>query len=161
MEKVIKYLASFITGAVIGAGAMGLHQKKVKEPDKGTSPYRFEVGFHLFNKWIKIKNEGRTLEAYFHDNEIATVAIYGVGALGERLFEDLRKIDIEVKYAIDRIADTKYIEGLKIVGIEDELKDVDVIIVTPVQDYYAIEELLEHKTDVDIVSLEDIIDYCC
>ena len=121
---------------------------------------RFEIGYHIFNNWLKIKNQGKSLKAYFEDNELKSVAIYGMGGLGERLFEDLKTLDINVVYAIDRMAGVKHIEGLHIIGIEDELKDVDAIIVTPVQDFYSIERILEEKTDSEIISLEDIINYC-
>lgn len=164
MGKITKILINIAAGATLGALAMKLGMKYFgnKRPNQETniSAYRFEIGFHLFNNWMKLKNDGKTLEAYFKDNEISTVAIYGMGALGERLYEDLKACNINVMYAIDRIAGSKNIEGLKIIGAEDELKQVDAIIVTPVQDFYAIEEALEQKTDADIISLEDIVEYC-
>jgi len=134
--------------------------KKVKVEKSIISPNRFEVGFHILSNWLKIKNEAKKLETYFLENEISTIAIYGMGALGERLFEELKNSDIKVLYAIDRIANSKKIDGLKIVSVEEELSIVDAIVITPVQDYYTIEEQLEKKTDADIISLEDIIDFC-
>jgi|GEM_PF-676148 Predicted dinucleotide-utilizing enzyme len=130
------------------------------ENDSIVSPKRFEVGFQILNNWIKIKNAGRDLKTYFIDNEISTVAIYGMGALGERLYEELSNTEIKVVYAIDRMAEKKGFEGLRIVSADDVLEDVDVIIVTPVQDYDNIEKMLEMKTDANIISLEDIVNYC-
>lgn len=158
-ENIISRFGMLILGFGLGAASIKMFQKK-KDEASPISSVRFEVGFNIFSNWLKIKNEGRTLEKYFEDNEIGTVAIYGVGALGERLFEELKNTEIKVMYAIDRIADSKRIEGLKIVGADDELEDVDAIIVTPVQDFYLIEEKLEQKTDSDILSLEDIVNYC-
>ena len=157
-----KIVISLFFGVGLGMGLNRVIMKycgRKKVEDTVISPNRFEVGFNLFNKWIKLKNEGKTLTPYFLDNEISTIAIYGMGALGERLFEELRSSAVRVVYAIDRNADSKHIEGLKIVGAEDELGDVDAIIVTPVQDYDAIEEKLNQRTDADIISLEDILDY--
>jgi len=159
MKKLLKNMIVFIFGAGAGVAATKIIKKKRIE-DTVVSTNRFETGFNLFNKWLKLKNEGKTLIQYFTDNEIKTVAIYGMGAIGERLFQELSIIGIKVIYAIDRIANSKNIEGLKIIGLEDEYQEVDLIVVTPIQDFYDIEEMLEVKTDADIVSLEDVIDYC-
>ena len=158
-----KSAVSLILGMGLGIGLDRLGMKywlKKKTSDTVISPNRFEIGFNVFGKWLKLKNEGKTLATYFSDNEITTVAIYGMGALGERLFEELRNSEVKVAYAIDRIADSKHIEGLKIIGVEDEFNEVDAIIVTPIQDFIAIEEKLEQSTDADIISLEDVVDYC-
>lgn len=122
---------------------------------------RFELGFHIFNQWLYLKQKGKNLQPYFEDNLLIDTAIYGMGALGERLYDELKGSDISVKYAIDRIADSKSIPGLKVYGCDEiRLPETDVIIVTPVQDYWGIVELLEAKTDAAIVSLSDIIEYC-
>jgi len=149
-----------IITSIISATAIWKCYKNEKNEVTSVGADRFEIGFQIFNKWLKLKNQGKSLKPYFEDNDLKTVAIYGVGGLGERLFEDLKSLDINVIYAIDRVAGMKHIEGLHIVGIEDELKDVDAIIVTPVQDFYAIEKVLEEKTDSEIISLEDIVNYC-
>lgn len=160
MAKIIKIIINFVSGFALGAAAMKYYGMKKDKQETNISAYRFEVGFHIFNNWMKLRHDGKTLEGYFKDNQISTVAIYGIGALGERLYEELMACNINVVYAIDRIASTKSIEGLKIVGADEELGLVDAIIVTPVQDFYAIEEKLEYKTDADIISLEDIVEYC-
>lgn len=122
---------------------------------------RFEIGFHIFNQWMYLKQRGRGLKPYFSDNMIKNIAIYGMGALGERLYEELQTSGISVKYAIDWYAEFKNVPGLKIYGVnEDVLPPADVIVVTPVQDYWAIVELLENKTEAAIVSLGDIVGYC-
>ena len=127
---------------------------------KTTIPSIFELGFHVFDKWMKIKHEGKSLQKYFDDNRIKTVAIYGMGSLGERLYEDLKTTDIEVVYAIDRKAAVIKIEGLKIVTLEDSLDKVDAVIVTPIHLFYGIEADLEKVMEADIISLEDVVEYC-
>lgn len=163
-KKVISGLLLGI-GLVTGIGLV-LHKviiqgNKAKKGDLYIiSPKRFEIGFQLMSKWLRLKNEGISLKEYFTDNEILTVAIYGMGELGERLYEELCNNKINVSYAIDRIAEKKSIYGLKIVKPDEFLEEVDAIIVTPVQDYTSIEETLEKKTTAQIVSLEDVIYYC-
>lgn len=122
---------------------------------------RFEAGFHILNQWLAIKQKGKNLASFFEDNNIGNAAIYGMGALGERLLCDLRQLQIPVLYGIDKMAEEKRIQGLKLYGADaDFYPDVDAIIVTPVQDYWNIVEALKNKTKVPILSLEDVIEYC-
>lgn len=161
--KYVSSLLALISGAGIGYYVIKKRITKKKTDNENVmivSPKRYEVGFALMNQWIKLKNEGKNFEKYFHDKDIKRVAIYGLGALGERLYEDLLHIDIEVVYGIDRIADSKKIEGLRIVKPNELLEAVDRIIVTPVQDYPYIEYELSQNTSSHIISLEDILQYC-
>lgn len=134
--------------------------KQSKQNQIMASPARFEAGFHLLNNWLKLKNEGKTLATFFHDNDFSVIAIYGMGALGERLYEELSGTEIKVAYAIDRLADKKSRNGLRIIPMEEELERTDVIIVTPIQDFEVIERQLELRTEIDIISLEDVVNYC-
>lgn len=122
---------------------------------------RFEAGFYILNQWLAIKQQGKTLYSFFEDNDISTVAIYGMGALGERLLCDLQQSPVQVLYGIDRMAKDKKVQGLQLYGTDtDCYPDVDAIIVTPVQDYWIIVEALKNKTKVPILSLQDVIEYC-
>ena len=122
---------------------------------------RFETGFHIFNQWLGLRQRGKRLFPYFEDNLIGRAAIYGMGALGERLYEELKGGSVSVVYAVDRAAGKKNIPGLKIYGLEEEnLPEADVMIVTPVQDYWAVVAMMETKTKAAIVSLADIVEYC-
>lgn len=136
---------------------MKVDKEKINTPAEN----RFEISSRIFNKWLCIRQKGQNLIPYFEDNLIHTVAIYGMGALGERLFDELKETSIEITYAIDRIADSKKKPGLKIYGNNElDYPQTDVIIVTPVQDYWQIVEQLKDRISMPIVSLEDIADYC-
>ncbi len=122
---------------------------------------RFEIGFQILNRWLFLSQNGKTLIPFFHNNFIKNIAIYGMGVLGERLYDELKNSDIVVKYGIDRIAKSKNISGIKIYDIDEKyFHNIDVIVVTPVQDYWAIVELLEQRTEAVILSLDDIVEYC-
>ena len=121
---------------------------------------RFRVGFNLFDQWLKKYEDGKDIKAFFIDNDIKSVAIYGLGALGRHLLNQLCQEGIEVAYAIDRMAGELKDSGIKVLGSDSESFPVaDVIIVTPIQDYWSIVSILETKTKVPIVSLEDVISY--
>lgn len=124
-------------------------------------PPFFVWGFHILNKWLQIKNRGCSLKPYFEDNFFSKVAIYGLGAIGERLYEELQSEGIEVAYGIDQNAKNIHINGLEMRTLEEELPMVDVVIVTPIA-FYEIEKSLYKKMSEEtiIVSIEDIVDYC-
>ena len=122
---------------------------------------RFEIGFYILNQWLDLRQHGKNLIPFFKDNLIKTIAIYGMGLLGERLYEELKDGEIIVKYGIDRIAESKSGQELKIYSSSEKtFPEIDAIVVTPVQDYWVIVEQLEIKTDAAIVSLEDVVNYC-
>lgn len=123
------------------------------------STNRFEQNFHILNKWLCLRQRGQSLLSYFEDNLLLSAAIYGMGAMGERMFDELQSLPVEIAYGIDRMAGKK-IPGLKIYDLNiKEYPPTDVIIVTPVSDYWNIVEQLKDKTDAPIVSLEDVVDY--
>lgn len=119
-----------------------------------------ELGFKILNNWLKLKHQSKTLQKYFDDNYIKTVAIYGMGELGKRLFEELKSLDVEVTYAIDINAENIDIDGLEIFTLDNTLPKVDVIIITPVHLFYEIEDNLLKKGIKDVISLEDLVVYC-
>ncbi len=121
----------------------------------------FQIGFQILNQWLCLKQHGKTLIPFFKDNFIQCIAIYGMGALGERFYEEMYNSGITIAYAIDRIAALKRKSGLKIYSPdEDPFPAVDAIVVTPVRDYWKIVESLGEKINVPILSLRDIVDYC-
>lgn len=126
---------------------------------KPASPSIFELGFHIFNKWMYLKQKGVSLEMFFRDNLFAHVAIYGYGALGQRLAADMERMDVEFGCIIDRNAENIRVADIPVLTLADELPAVDVVVVTTVQFYGEIEAQLEEVTDACIVSMEDLVEY--
>lgn len=122
---------------------------------------RFEIFYHILARWLSVRQKKRTLVAYFQDNFISEVAVYGMGALGERLMDELEDTPIRVSFAIDRMAEDKKAKGLTVYGLDEtNYPKTELLIVTPVHDYWGIVELLQDRINAPIVSLEDIVDYC-
>lgn len=122
---------------------------------------RFEIFYHILDQWLSLRQKNRTLVPYFEDNFISEVAVYGMGALGERLIDELEDTPVSVSFAIDRMAEDKKVEGVKVFGVgETNYPHTELLIVTPVHDYWGIVELLQDRIDAPIVSLEDIVSYC-
>lgn len=155
MKKGIVAMFSGLLGATVGAVVAGNVQGKTIEK-KSEKVDKFKAYYNLLNQWLSLRQEGKTLEKYFADNNIKTIAIYGMGELGNRLFDELKNSTVTVKYAIDKNAESTYSE-IEVIDPENDFEPVDAIIVTAVFAYDKIEEMLREKTDIQILSLEDVV----
>ncbi len=153
--KVVSVLAGGAAGAVAGSAAMNsVMGKKLK--DKNEWFKKVVSYYHLYDQWLSIRQQGKSLVEYFEKNNYKTVAIYGMKELGERLYDELKSSDVTVKYFIDKNADELYAD-VDILTPDEELELVDVIVVTATYYFDDIEETLSEKVEYPIVSLEDII----
>lgn len=156
MKKKGTVLLSLVTGLVSGMGSMGYFKnKELAEKDKKIE--KFRSYYNLLNQWIINNHAGKSLEQYFIDHNYHTIAIYGMGEIGNRFYEQIKESDkIEVKYAIDQEA--SYISGMLKVYDPDETEfpEVDVVVVTALFAYDEIAKMLNAKKFLTI-SLEDII----
>ena len=155
MKKGSLTVISTLVGAVAGGVATKASSSKTIAA-KNETLKKVHVLYTVFDRWLQIRQEGRTLEEYFKKNNYKTVAIYGMKELGERLLDELKDSDIAVNYAIDKNADEIYVD-VDIVTPDDELKPVDVIVVTAVYYFDEIADMLSEKVDYPVVSLEDIV----
>lgn len=114
------------------------------------------VQFYVMSQWVKLKQEKNNLSVYFEEREYKSIAIYGMGKIGQMLLEELKETDIEVAYGIDQNAETTY-STIDVLSLNDKLPQVDVIVVTVMDLFTRIEAGLKEKTDCPIVSLMDIV----
>ena len=112
--------------------------------------------YHIFNHWLKLKQQDISCRDYFIENEYHKIAIYGFKELGERLYDELKESEIEVCYIIDKNKDNIWAE-IDVYDMEQELPEVDAIVVTPTWFFEEIEKELEVRTKCAIVSLEDVV----
>ena len=155
MKKLTWSLLSVLGGAATSAVAVRKVTGKATEVQRNMSEKHLAL-FLMMNQWVAVKQEGKNLADYFDKQGYKSIAIYGMSYVGERLFEELKGSNIQVQYGIDENADNIYMD-VDIVTMEDELKPVDAIIVTPIFFFDEIEEELSKKTDCPIISLEDVL----
>ena len=155
MKKLTIAGLSVLFGTAIGAIAVKSVQapKTIKRADHTQKMTEF---YRLLIEWLRIKQEGKTLASFFRQNDYKTIAIYGMKELGERLYAELKDSEIQVKYIIDKNADTIYAD-IDVVEPENILEDVDVIVVTAIHYFDEIEMMLGEKVDYPVISLEDVI----
>ena len=152
MKKGKVFAIASVIGAVAGVGY--LKEKKVSQ--KQAKVDKFKGYYNMLNEWLALKQGGKSLDEYFKQNNYKTVAIYGMGEMGNRLYDELKTTDIEIKYAIDKNVDTVYAE-LEVKEIDDELPDVDVVVVTATFAFDDIVESIQDKFICPIVSLENVV----
>lgn len=128
---------------------------------KEKKPSFFPWGFSVLDKWLQVKHRGGSLDLYFQENSIHKIAIYGLSVLGERLYEELLQGETKISCGIDQNAASIQLEGLEIKTLADELPEVDAVIVTPMS-FYEIQKNIyrEMGSDVDVISIEDVVEYC-
>lgn len=155
MKKGILAGISFMAGLMGGVATAGMVAKKTATlANNETDLYR--RCYDITSQWISHKQNGISLAKYFTGKGYHSIAIYGMGRLGILLYEELKDSDVEVVYGIDRDPYCTYPE-LKIVQPEDELERADVIVVTPVIAFYDIEGMLAEKTEIPVLSIEEVV----
>ena len=155
MKKGVAGVLAVVAGGVAGGLAVGVKSNKEVKRWRGLSNKHLEM-IKLYDQWFATKQEGKSVADYLRSEGIKTVAIYGMSFMGQRLYEELRDTDIEVKYGIDKNCDKIYAD-IDIVTSEDDLEEVDAIIVTAFSFFDEIADLLMEKTDSRILSIEDLI----
>lgn len=148
---------SFAAGAAgIAAGFMAGNKFRKKYSQIMESSKKLGSYYHVLNKWLLIHQNGSSLVPYFVDNEYKSIAIYGYKELGERLYDELKTSEINVKYIIDWAADNIYAEVDAYLP-DDVLDDVDVVIVTASYYFEEIKKMLNDKLDCPIVPIDDVV----
>jgi hypothetical protein len=151
----IKILVSFILGMGITI-IVESYLKKKSEKKLIEKVDKFKSYYYMLNNWMTLKQSGKKLEEYFIKEKIGKIAIYGMGELGNRLYEELKGTDIEVLYAIDNTPGYTY-SDINVFSIEEPLEQVDAIVVTPIFDFINISQKIEEVLSVRVISLEDVI----
>lgn len=155
MKKVIIGFLSMLTGAAAGAAGTGRIMKKEIEQKQQLSDKHLKL-FKMMNQWVRVKQEGKSIAAYFEENNFHKIAIYGMNYVGETLAEELKGSNVEIIYGIDKRA-KRLCAAFPIVSGEDLLEDVDAIVVTAISFFDEIEQELSTKVDCAIISMEDIV----
>ena len=119
---------------------------------------KYSYLMRLFDKWLCLKESGKTLQSYFDNKKYKHIAIYGLGMAGNHLLADLENSSIKVIYGIDRLG-SQLKRSFPVYTVEEELPEVDIIVVSVIYDFDSIYKILKEKFHGVIVSLEEIVDY--
>lgn len=152
----IKRVILLLTGFALGLLTGRFHTKKNNKPKQIQKDEKYVMYYNLLNQWILLKNKNIPIARLLMEREIKNIAIYGMGEIGKRLYEELKDSDINVKYGIDNNPNKNNID-IDVIALNENMPLVDVIIVTAIFDYDAIYSNIRSYSNLKIISLEDII----
>lgn len=114
----------------------------------------------FYDQWMYLKNRNKGIKQYLEHKGYKKVAIYGMGRAGYQLYDELRFSDVNVLFGIDRNADAVACHcGLEVGKFEDlqlRFHELDVILVSIVNNYEEILNDLSNRCRVPIIALKDI-----
>ena len=111
--------------------------------------------YKIMNIWFSQEQKGKSIVPYMKRKGYNRVAIYGIAELGERLYYELVHNEIDVVCVIDR---SRFVLGeFRLIGPEDQIPDVDVVIVTAEYYFGDIYRNLKNKTKAPIITLSGLI----
>ena len=115
--------------------------------------------YHVVLKWLGLKQAGGSFKEYFEQENIHSIAIYGMGALGCRLYDELEGSGIQVRYLIDKNPNGME-KVLAFTELESDKLDVDAIVVTAIASEKNIIEWIKSMGYVNVIGLSTLIDEC-
>lgn len=88
--------------------------------------------FDLMCQWMKLKIQGVSLIEFFQDKGLQSIAIYGMGEIGQLMYDELAMEDETlIRYSIDQ-SGKRYVDNLPTYCLDKDLPKVDAIVITPV-----------------------------
>lgn len=123
--------------------------------DRKKDLYRAEITNQLLRKWVGGLSDDNGLARLLSSSGIKRIAIYGMGYMGELLYEDLRNTSVDVIYGIDSNYASIY-STLPLYGRIQEM-EIDAIIITPIDAYDSISEQIKGVCSVPCYSLTELV----
>ncbi len=112
--------------------------------------------YQTANNWLALKQRGLEFSSYFQRKGYHRIAVYGMGYLGQRLYDELKDSAISIVYGVDRNAQNLKC-GIPVYQPDQVLWEVDAVVVTAVTYFSEVKEQISKKALCKIISLEDIV----
>lgn len=110
----------------------------------------------LFEKWLCLKEQNIDFSVYFEKYGYHNIAVYGIGKIGLHLLNELRNGNIKVCYGIDK--NNKKIDcEIDVYNPEQQLPNVDAIVITVINQYREISEMLRKNMNCSMITVEEVI----
>lgn len=165
MKRILWNVAALLCGLIIGVIYM-IYRCGYILDSKQKKAEKYFAYFNLLEKWMTCKEQNYKLADYFHNNNIVSVAIYGMGKVGKHLKHELEKVGIAVSYVIDEGEGVFYGKE-EHYNLRDKLPDTDIVIVTPIEEFEDIKKRIVNNNEMlNVISFEELVDilkaeYCC
>lgn len=117
--------------------------------------YSLKTKWGILEAWTELKEKHVRFSDCLKREGLRSVAIYGCAILGKALYNELKQ-EMDVKYFIDRNRNAFKAE-IPIYSLQDELPEVDVIIVTLVDEAEEVKKRLTVVSQAKVLVLKDWI----
>lgn len=151
----IKDITILIIGILIGSSIMNYYAQKKISKQKTENVKSFQI-LTFLNNWLIMHQMNKNMSPYIEDMGYKEIAIYGMGILGQRLYDELEDTSVLVKYAIDQNA-ANISDLTDVKHPSDELEEVDAVIVTSLYYYDEIKQTMSKKLQCPIISIKDCL----
>lgn len=149
----IVYICELILIAVM----LFMLRKKCIELKKSNQSNEAKMNIiRLYSCWLEMKQHGFSLGEKLRNDGYKSVAIYGLGFIGESLFEELKDSGIEIKFIIEQRQE-KAFNDVTVLLPSEYTGGVDIVIVTVIYAFEEIKRSLSKGSNVPVVSIEDVI----
>lgn len=111
--------------------------------------------YYVTDKMLAVAEQGKTIADWLKEQGYRSIAVYGMGKLGEHLINELEAADTPVQYAIDR----REIKGMKIpvYSVGAAVPEADILIVTAIVNEKELYQILPEEAFGTIIPLEQIL----
>ena len=111
----------------------------------------------IYQAYSEFKLNGRSLKDCEIVDDSRSIVIYGAGAWGRLLLEEMGELAAKVKYIVDK-RDRGKINGHIVEGVDRIAEDtsIDLIIITPYKYVDEIRKELETIVNVPIISVKEL-----
>lgn len=111
--------------------------------------------YDLLNDIFLLYQKGYDFSGWFLGNNYKRAAIYGMHHLGKRLYDILTKSEVHISFVMDkRDFSGEYDEYIPI--DQTSLPDTDIVVVTPLVEFYEVRRLLEEKDHIGMMKVVPI-----
>lgn len=146
---------SLVLGGVVGGLYAVRRMARIVDQAEAKAMHNLQFA-HAMVQWVHIKQQSKSLATALEKRGYRKIAVYGMADVGERFISELQSSTVEVSYGIDQNAKNLFAE-IELFTPDEKLPEVDAIIVTPIQYFDAIEEMLTQKVDYPVLSVEDLM----
>ena len=103
---------------------------------------------------VRFKISGGSIKTFFDRNEYNSIAVYGMGRLGEVLCDYLVQEGLGLLFCIDCNPDYVFYD-IPVYHVDDVIPNADIVIVTVMDE--KVKELLQQKKIGDAIMIEDFL----
>ena len=127
----------------------------------GSDRHKFADMVAVFDYWLYLEKRKQSIAEFLREHGYSKIGIYGMGYIGNRLYDFLSDSDVETIFVIDRQAG-KFTCSVPAFCLEDTqiegyMNQADAIIVTAEAAFESIKEEIEKRYVIPVLSFKDIL----